>query len=547
MTLAKPVRAGRFAIAGALLGLLQACGGGGGSVGGLTSGSVPAAPTGLSGTAGNGAVTLSFTPPAGAVNYYTATCTAGTQSVSSQNVSPQITVSGLTNETTYSCAVTASNNAGTGPSSSSVSLSPTSGLTALTLTPVLGGLGAGATCEGFRADTGAVLSTATTNAGGLCVLSLPRSYGGIVVLRVRGGAGVKYYDERTNALADFPATAAIFSVIPQSVWASSATAGTSVSTLTTIIAAQAGVTLSATATTFAAPAITSAGLTATVTQVLAIFGFTSADFDVFAPLPSSAYFGVADVGTSKKLAGSAAQLKFAVALVAIAQLAPAGTDLGTFAGTIANAVKNNTLAQTVPTFQNFKTIYSSVAGSVVAPGNTVPTAPSPPATVPGAPTGLSVVASSGQLTVSFSAPSSNGGSPIEVYTATCTPTTGTAVSASGSASPIVVAGLTNGTTYSCTVVAKNAVGSGPASAAASGTPQASGGGSSGGGGSTATVPGAPTALVLTRGNGSISVAFTAPSSNGGATITSSRPSAPRLHQGQRCPHRGPRAQSWCRA
>jgi hypothetical protein len=209
---------------------------------------------------GNGSVTLNFTPPAGVVNSYTATCTAGTQSVSASNVSPSITVSSLINETTYSCSVTASNNFGTGPASSAISLKPTSGLTALTLTPVLGGLGAGATCEGFRADTGAELASSQTNSAGLCGLNLPRSYGGVVVLRVKGGAGVKYFDERTNALADFPATASIFSVIPQAVWSSNATAGTTVSTLTTIIAVQAGVTLSSSATTFAAPTITSSGL-----------------------------------------------------------------------------------------------------------------------------------------------------------------------------------------------------------------------------------------------------------------------------------------------
>ncbi|MBM4192708.1 MAG: fibronectin type III domain-containing protein, partial [Gammaproteobacteria bacterium] len=497
----------------ALLALLQACGGGGGG-GGVTSGSPPGAPTGLAGTAGNASVTLSFTAPAGAVNFYTATCvpTSGA-SVSSQNASTQITVAGLTNETTYNCSVTASNNAGTGPASSSVSLRPTSGLTALTLTPILGGLGAGATCEAFRADTGAVLNASLTNAAGLCVLNLPRSYGGIVVLRVKGGPGVKYFDERTNALVDFPATALIASVIPQAVWSSGATAGTTVSTLTTIIAAQAGITLSATATSFAAPSITSAGLAATVTQVLQVFGFTDADFNPFAPLPAAAYFGVADVGTNKQLAGSPVQLKFAVALVAVAKLAPAGTDLGTFAGTIANAVKNNTLAETVPTFNNFQTIYVNTGNSVVAPGNTVPPPPTPPATIPGAPTGLSVVASSGQLTVSFSAPASNGGSPIELYTATCTPTSGSAVSATASASPIVVKGLTNGTTYSCRVVAKNAVGAGPPSAAVSGTPVADAS-------PPVTVSGAPTGLVLTAGNGSISVAFTAPSDNGGATITS---------------------------
>ena len=42
-------------------------------------------------------------------------------------------------------------------------------------------------------------------------------------------------------------------------------------------------------------------------------------------------------------------------------------------------------------------------------------------TVPGAPTGVSAVAGDAQATVSFSAPVSNGGSPITSYTVTSSP------------------------------------------------------------------------------------------------------------------------------
>jgi predicted RNA-binding protein with TRAM domain len=67
-------------------------------------------------------------------------------------------------------------------------------------------------------------------------------------------------------------------------------------------------------------------------------------------------------------------------------------------------------------------------------------------------------------------------------------------------------GLTNGTTYTFTVVATNSEGDGPASAASNPvTP--------------ATVPGAPTIGTATAGDGEAEVAFTPPGSNGGATIT----------------------------
>jgi kumamolisin len=89
------------------------------------------------------------------------------------------------------------------------------------------------------------------------------------------------------------------------------------------------------------------------------------------------------------------------------------------------------------------------------------------ASPPGAPTLGSAVPGSGQVTLSFTAPASDGGSPITGYTAACTPVSGGApASASGSASPIVVPGLVPGASYACAVAAANAAGTGTASAAA---------------------------------------------------------------------------------
>ena len=134
-----------------------------------------------------------------------------------------------------------------------------------------------------------------------------------------------------------------------------------------------------------------------------------------------------------------------------------------------------------------------------------------PATAPAAPTGVTATAGAGSAQVSWTAPS-DGGSPLTSYTVTpfIGATTQTPVTVTGSppATTTTVSGLTNGTAYTFTVKATNAIGTGPASAASNAvTPTAP------------TAPAAPTGVTATAGNASGVVSWTAPS-NGGSTITS---------------------------
>jgi Domain of unknown function (DUF4082)/Fibronectin type III domain len=85
-------------------------------------------------------------------------------------------------------------------------------------------------------------------------------------------------------------------------------------------------------------------------------------------------------------------------------------------------------------------------------------------TTPGAPTGVTAVAGNSAATITWTAPA-NGGSAITSYAVT--PYVGTvaqpATTVSGTSTSAVISGLSNGTTYTFTVNATNAIGSGPAS------------------------------------------------------------------------------------
>lgn len=89
------------------------------------------------------------------------------------------------------------------------------------------------------------------------------------------------------------------------------------------------------------------------------------------------------------------------------------------------------------------------------------------AVAPTAPVLTEAIAGNGRVTLTFSAPTQNGGSAILDYRATC----GT-INATATASPIEVTGLNNGTAYNCTVAARNVVGFGSASNSLTVTPTA---------------------------------------------------------------------------
>ena len=137
---------------------------------------------------------------------------------------------------------------------------------------------------------------------------------------------------------------------------------------------------------------------------------------------------------------------------------------------------------------------------------------------PGAPTAVTAAPTAGNaasITVAWTAPASDGGSPITVYTATAftaltgsTPV-GTCTTASASATSCAIAGLKPATEYFVDVVAANAGGNSPAS-----SPRVKV--------AILTVPGAPIAVTAAPTAGrasSITITWKAPASDGGSPLT----------------------------
>jgi predicted RNA-binding protein with TRAM domain len=429
----------------------------------LTPAGPPGAPTINSISPEDGALQVNFTPPAssGTITGYLYQLDGTGPWFSSSATSSPLTISGLTDGTSYSVEIEAVNSIGDGSASNSVSQTPV----ALPGAPTITSVDVGATTASIAfapgSDGGSVITgyQYSTNGGGSWTPTSTTSP--VSVTGLTEGTNYSFELEAINVSGDgAPATTSF-----------TTTASPSAPVITSIVSQD-----QALAVTFTAPASGGSPIT---------------DYD-WSTDGGSHWYSESTYGTPCQNGnGSSVTCE-------IAALSSDG----------ATPLTNGT---------SYPIELRAV--NAVGTGPASASQSGTPYTTPGAPSIITgadgMVAANQSLTVNFSAPSSDGGSAISAYQystdagatwqdrtddqpPTSTTMTITTISADG------VTALTDGVTYDVEIRAVNAAGDGPGSAVATGIP--------------VNVPDAPSITSVTSENGSLNVAFT-PGSNGGSAIT----------------------------
>ncbi len=486
----------------------------------------PGAPTGVSASAGVGQATVNWSAPANdggaAIASYRITpfigATAQTPVTVSAPASSKV-ISGLTNGTTYTFTVAATNSVGTGADSSASN----------PVTPSAANLPG--------APTG--LSAAAKSSGAQLSWTAPASSGSSPISGYRVTPYVGANAQTATTLASTATTGSV----------SGLTNGTTYTfTVAAITAAGTGadsspsgeVTPSAMIFDLATPATVDSGDGASVTLGVKFRSDTAGSITGIrfykaatntgahvVSLWSSTGTLLAQATSSGESASGWQQVKFAnpVAILAnttyvASYLAPNG-HYSVNGPTLSTAVDNPPLHALADgaTGGNGVYLYGSSTGFPASSYQAsnywvdVTFAQNLAAQAPGAPTAVSASAGLGQATVNWTAPANNGGASITSYKVT--PYIGanaqTPVTVSAPASSKVITGLTPGTAYTFTVAATNSVGTGADSSPSNSvTP------------TQLNAPGAPTGVNATAGLGQATVNWNAPASDGGAPIASYR-------------------------
>ena len=466
----------------------------------VTPATVPGTPTIGTATRGNGQATVAYTAPASnggsAITSYTATSTPGNfTGTVSQAGSGSITVTGLANGTAYTFKVKATNSVGTGSeSAASNSVTPATVPGAPTIgTATFGNNQATVAYTAPASNGGDTITsyTATSTPGNFTGIVSQAGSGSITVTGLTNGTAYTFKVKATNSVGTGSESAASNSVIPDAV-------PVNVSVTPSSSTAYTGVQQTFTSTFSDADGASDLGtvrlhINTDTTDTGVELQYKQSTNSLAMKDNTGALSAWVVLGTNNTIDNNVAILDCLNTTVSTNGNNMVVTWKVIFKSTM---VKNCNLYGYSADTKNVNSGFTNLGScSIINP------------TVPGAPTIGTATRGNGQATVAYTAPASNGGSTITSYTATSTPGNITgSVSQSGSGS-ITVTGLTNGTAYTFKVKATNSVGTGSESGASNSvTP--------------ATVPGAPTIGTATAGDGQAIVAFTAPASNGGDTITS---------------------------
>ena len=461
------------------------------------SGTAPATPTGLTATAGNAQVSLSWTASSGATSYnvYRSTTSGGEgTTVYATTTSTNYTNSGLTNGTVYYYTVAAVNAIGTSAQSSQVSATPVAAAPAAP-TGLTATAGNAQVALSWTASSGATtynVYRATTSGGeGTSAVAT-----GITTTTYTNSGltnGVKYY----------------FTVAAVNTGGTSAQSGEASATpVNSIVEAPYGGTAAAIPGTVQAENYDTGGQGVaynipTNSGTATSYRTDGVDLEVCTDTGGGYDVGWTAAGQWMKYTvnvATAGTYTISFRLAAMTAVA-GGLHISNSAGTnLTGEVSvpatggwqtwtTVTATVTLPAGQQVLTVNQDVAGWNL---NYMTFAAS--GTAPATPTGLTAVAGNAQVSLSWTA--SSGATSYNVYRSTTSGGEGTTVYATTTSTTYANTGLTNGTAYFYTVAAVNAIGTSAQSSQVSATPALA-------------VPGTPTGLTATGGVGEIVLAWTA--------------------------------------
>ena len=429
----------------------------------------PGAPSSVVATSGVAQASVAFTAPSStggaSITSYTVTSSPG--GFTASGASSPIVVTGLTNGTAYTFTVTATNSVGTGIASGASS--STTPLSSQLITFVDPGTISFGTTPTLSATSDSSLTVAfTSSTSGVCTITT----GGLLAFVAAGTCTInadQVGDGTYSAATRVSRSFTISAVVPGAPTIGTATASSGQTSVAFTAPASTG---GASITSYTVTSNTGGHTASGSSSPLVVTGLTNGTAYTFTVTATNSVGTGSASGASGSVTGLGSQsITFA--------------DPGTKSfGTTPTLTATSTSALTVAFTSSSSGVCTITSGGVltfVAAGTCVINADQGGnsstsaatqvtqsftvlAVVPGTPTSVVATASSGQVSIAFVAPASSGGASITSYTVTSSPG---AVTGSGSSSPIVVTGLTNGTAYTFTVAAINTAGTGPYSSASS--------------------------------------------------------------------------------